>query len=253
MHIIDLIQKLENTITENVKNNFPNDWDEDFITRNIIKDFRNNYNHITIENQYDDITKINWSGYKLKGTPEKLFGDIALLFNIMYQDGTNIEGVAFIEAKKRYKNTVNFNSIKFPQTRRILSNAPHSMTLFYDYEKIPFSSLDHRLNHLYCDCDLIYPCTAFSYSVIIPSNIIIQIKNTTTSLYKFSYPFSYQLCVRYFNGIDLDFNKKSIDIAKGFIDNIGPKYLLVVDIAHGNTDFSTKQDINTRVFDQSFD
>jgi hypothetical protein len=216
-----LMKRIEKTITEKVYGNYPYNWDEDFITEEIIRDFRNNYKRIELVDKNYTRTIIEWSGYKLRGNPENFFGDIGILVRLHSKDGMVIEGIAFLEAKKRYENSACFDAIKMDQIERILNNTPRSMVLLYAYRPIVCNNI-------------ILPGEFFpnTYAVALPSYIIMQTNNNTEKLYDFSIPFSYQLCTRYFNGFDLDFSKENIAIVKGFA-NKKPKFVLTINIAQG--------------------
>lgn len=231
----ELLLELENILQEHVKNNYPIDWDEDFITRSILKEIRNRLGSVKIRD-FKERMMIKWLPYKLRGRPENKFGDIAILVNIQYQDGDGIEGVAFLEAKKRDINRTRFSAIKIGQLKRIHKNAPSSMVLLYDYNDItqfanfkPRSSMREWYGWL-----ALKPCTC---SVVVPTSIVSYNKKKDTTLYKFSLPFSYQLIFRYFQGFDLEFQKTLIKIAKGYASEKGlPTYLVVVSIAYGRAE-----------------
>lgn len=230
MHIIEFCSEVEKIIANQVKGNYPVDWDEDFITRSILREFRNSFSYVEVDGLKNTIT-MAWSAYKLPRPPETKFGDVAILINIRYQDGDDIEGVGFLEAKKRDKDKITFSALKIPQLKRINKNAPHSMLLLYDYEDITKFA-----NEIIPNKDFYwfyYAWTPYTYSVVVPSDIFLLTKQKNTTLYKYSLPFSYQLCFRYFSGLDLEFQEKAIEIAKGYNEKMGANYLLVISIAHG--------------------
>lgn len=82
---------------------------EDFITRSILKEIRNRLDSLVLGDLKERM-QIEWLPYKLTGRAENKFGDIALLVNIHHQDGDAIEGVAFLEAKKRDAKKMNFGA-----------------------------------------------------------------------------------------------------------------------------------------------
>lgn len=189
--------------------------------------------------------KINWTAFKLRGKNENKFGDIALLVNIHYHDGDNLEGVAFLEAKKRNKNQTKFGAVKTAQLKRIYKNAPSSMMLLFDYEDITqfieTGIFLERWNWL-----VLKPCTC---SVVVPINTILHVRKKDTTLYKFSIPFSYQLFFRYFQGFDLEFRELPIKIAKGYAAHKGvPTYLVIVSIGFGIAEPFRDINFNTDLF-----
>ena len=224
------VNNLEEIVKRNVKGNFPVDWNEDFITRGLLKNIRNELGYITIDDfQFDN--RINWIPYKLSGKPENKFGDIAILVKIHFQDGDNIEGVAFLEAKKRSKDSTKFDMLELSQLERIHSNAPNARVLLYDYfdvnqcaafippQSLPRKGWEYKLS---------------SCAVTLPMNLAIKTKKKDMTLYKFAIPFSYQLLYRYFQGLDLDFDENAIDVAKGYAIEKGlPDYLVAISITYG--------------------
>lgn len=248
MHIIEFCNEIENIINEQILNNYHYNWDEDFITRSILQEFRNKFKRIKIEGFRDPI-HIKCSLYKFTGTPEKVFGDIALIIKLQYMDGDIIEGVAFLEAKKRYKNTKNFKALKFHQLNKILKRAPHSMVLLYDYKRIINFVTNNIFNIISFPPGFLYSHRSNIHSVIVPTNIVTNIAKRNTSLYKFSLPLSWQLCFRYLNGFDLEFQVEAIKIAKGYIKKIGaPKYLLAISVAPIKIEHLEEPNFNREVY-----
>jgi len=181
--------------------------------------------------------KILWTAYKQKGTSERTFGDIALYIKIAYQDGDKLEGVAFLEAKKRYENKITFDAIKPNQLKRIYKHAPHSMILLYDYEEIIRKTFWWVL------------LPVRTHTVIVPLNVVLPTEKKDMTLYKFSSPFSYQLCFRYFKGRDLEFSKEAIQTAQGFMQKRGmPKNLITISIAYGRAEIDREFEINREMY-----
>lgn len=239
------LTELEGILEEQTTDNYPEDWDEDFITRSILKEMRNRLTPVTVFGLRQRM-KIKWFAYKQAGTQERNFGDIALLVEIQYQGGDRVEGVAFFEAKKRSVNKTVFSEIRFPQLRRINRNATHSMVLLYDYEDITqFADFNARMGYPWSW----FEWKACTYSVVVPISIVLNKNKKDTSLYKFSLPLSYQLFFRHFQGFDLEFQRKTIDIAKGYDKQKGtPKYLVIASIALGKAEPYTDISFNRDAF-----
>lgn len=239
------LSELESILKKHVLGNYPVDWNEDFITRSILKGIRERLGSVVFSDIKQKMT-IKWLPYKLMGRPENKFGDIAIIVNIRYQDGDGVEGVAFLEAKKRDMKKTKFGAIKIGQLKRIIRNAPSSMVLLYDYDDITqFANFKPKPSaREWFEWLELKPCTS---SVVVPVNIVTHKKKKDTTLYKFSLPFSYQLVFRYFQGFDLEFDKTPMKIAKGYASEKGlPAYLVVVSIAYGRAepqiaDFNTNR------------
>src|SRR5690606_1984238 len=91
----------------------------------------------SIELEGEDYRRtVEWESYKLRGKYETNFGDIAIVVNINYRDGTHLDGVAFLEAKRRDWRKTTFSAMNDIQLKRVLLNAPRAHYLLYDYEDI---------------------------------------------------------------------------------------------------------------------
>ena len=232
MDVRSFLSQLELILQKHVKNNYPRYWNEDFISMSIMKEIEQTLSTVTIEGLKERMN-VEWSAFKQTGIPEQKFGDLAFLVNIKYQDGDIIEGATFLEAKKRRPKKTRFEAIRISQLRKISKNAPHSMVLLYDYDDITQFANTYN-SSFFWNWFPLKPCT---YSVVVPMNTIIETKKRDSTLYKFSLPFSHQLFFRYLHGFDLEYDKKAIEIAKGYAMKKGfPKYLMVASVAFGNTE-----------------
>lgn len=128
---------------ENVKNAVANcysnmkigGWKEDHITTQVLKGLL----LIGTDIQWSDRTqRVKWEGYKLTGTPEREFGDIALLVRVYLQFDLCVDGVVYYEAKRQYFDDENcpvgFESIKAKQLNRIAKSTHASNLLLYDFD-----------------------------------------------------------------------------------------------------------------------
>lgn len=226
--------RIENTIRNSISGLTGHEWDEDFITRKLLSDLRYEINGICFISD-DRKSKIDWQIYKLKGTFENNFGDIALVVNINYKDGTDLHGAAFLEAKKRDWRKTSFSAMKIPQAKKILKNAPRSQYLLYDYEEITNfllgSSYQEELRYYHYRRDSQIPFSTVTRAVCVPLNLALAIGGKDTLLYRNGTPLSLQLTSRYFNGLDLEFDETSKKVATGFLDKFGlPKYVIKIDI-----------------------
>ena len=233
MDLWDFLLWIEKIVTERVYRNFPIDWDEDFVTRDLLRDLRRIRKtalHFEMEQWYSlpfcwpiwnrlakTILNIEWSAYKQTGTPERLFGDIAVLVFTQYPDGDRVEGVGFLEAKKRNPKNAKFDAIRVNQLRRIVKHAPRASMLLYDYEPVH-----------YCHPWRPWKCLPQTFAAAVPMDLALVTKKRDASLYKFSKPFSAQLLL-YLLGFELERTQRALAIAKGHEDRFGaPRYLLVL-------------------------
>ena len=206
-------------------------WDEDYITQDLLVEYRRRFRNIEIKIAKKTI-HLDSNAYKLtnKLSAEEKFGDVALIVKIQYSDRA-VEGVAFLEAKKRTEKTRRFDAIKDKQLERIYKNAPHANLLLYDYESI-HNDDDYKLQQLRG-----IKQHGSLHAVTLPMNIAISSGLKNTKLYRFAHPLSHQILTRYFRGLDLDFQQETLDIARGYNREAGsPQFLLVVSVtpSHGS-------------------
>lgn len=232
--IVEFTGQIEHVIKESISHVSGHEWNEDFITFNLLRDLRKELNGIQLISK-DSKSSINWQAYKLKGTYENNFGDIALVVNINYKDGTGIHGVAFLEAKKCDWMKTTFSAMKRPQAIQILKNAPRSQYLLYDYRDITnflSSSLYlEELSNFYYRKGIRFPFAAVTRAVCVPINLAVATGDKDTLLYRHGIPLSQMLSNRYFQGLDLEFDENSKKIATGFLSKFGlPKFVVQIDI-----------------------
>lgn len=161
MKLLDLVNVLEKIFADNIRGNYSESYDENHITFCILNEIRKKFVHIEVDS-YPGRISLAWRPWKLKGKYENNFGDIAILVNIIDNDGVEIQGVSFLEAKKRYRESGKFDAVKEDQLSRIYKNAPHAMLLFYDFQLIddfikyqePYTSFPFMIQHC---IDIQYP------------------------------------------------------------------------------------------------
>ena len=205
-------QGIEELINELVKESVVLNWDEDYLTRKLLSQLKQKLNGSLISDLENRVVFL--TPFKLTKPVEKKFGDIAIIVNIEYGDGDSVEGIAFLEAKKKYKESRNFDALKWEQLERIYDNAPHSQILLYDFRDISefvSTGLVSKKNATASSPMAQLPVTKF---VTVPINKAIQVRQKNERLYKLSLPLSYQLGYRYMNGFDLDFKNEKLAVVK---------------------------------------
>lgn len=240
MYINDFHYSMEEIFKSEIEGNFPYQWDEDHITRQILRSFRKNFRRISLFGFKHEI-KINWEIYKFTGVAETIAGDIGLLVNVHLKSGNVIEGVAFIEAKKRKKDTIRFDALNKNQLKRLNRFSPFSRLLLYDYEDITQFPLNQSYLRSYKDFRYYNFRIENTFAVTIPINLVIANYSNNTNLYHLSLPFSYQLIYRYFHGLDLDYSRNAIDLFNTFPKSQGlPRYLMKISVGIGTDILETE-------------
>lgn len=116
-------------------------WSENHITTQVLYALEKVGTELAWSNQAQHV---RWEGYKLTGSQETDFGDIALLVRVWLTADEHIDGVAYYEAKRQYFSDsgapIGFKSINHAQLNRIGSNTHVADLLLYD--------VDHSTNQV---------------------------------------------------------------------------------------------------------
>jgi hypothetical protein len=232
IHFYEFIGKVEEILWERVYRNHPHPWREDFITESLLQTLRDQFHRTDIEGYKEELTT-HWSAYKYNGSAEQKYGDIGILVKVNRRDGQSLEGVAFLEAKRRAKNKDTFDAMREQQLQTIERNAPQSMLLLYDYDLITTYSTNQISSSLPFTALLQgMPMVSGTYAVVTPISTALALGTKDITLYRWAVPVSHQLCFRYVHGLDLEFSREAINTAKGFADKEGmPSYLLVLHVS----------------------
>ena len=187
-----------------------------------MKELRNHFSNRIIN--FQNWSKIvDWKSYKNRGSNEQKFGDISLLVNVQFSSGEILKGVAFLEAKRSYKDN-NFEAIKQEQLIRIRDEVPYSQVLLYN-------SAEQELQLKFPD-----EATWKSHFWVSPINTAQELNrqlstNDTWKILRTSFPFSSFLTSRIFWGFDLDFRKEVYDdIESGINKIVKSEYLGLVNV-----------------------
>jgi len=232
MTLAEFTSKIEGILEDEVKRLLPGYWDEDQLTINFLIALTRQLSNKTIVD-LRGVSKVYINAFKQSGTlTETKYGDIAVILNITFPDGEKLEGVGYLEAKKRTEGAVTFDAVRETQLKTINSNAPRARLLLYDYEPITgfvptYFEEEIYYRHHFRSLRLM-PTT---HSVALPLNLALQVKHYDTKLYKFGLPFSHQLTFRYMYGQDLEFEKSALDASKGYADRQNlSKYVLTITV-----------------------
>lgn len=213
----------------------PRYWNEDHITLSWLKRLISEWPSFSLAPH--PTTIVRWDAYKMDGSLEQENGDVAFLIDINFDNGNALQGVGFLEAKRIY-DTGRFEALKWAQLRLLSSNSSNHQLLLYDHSPIPTQySLGACLP---CDC---CPCcedhgqyccesSEFSAAIVMPTLHAIAYEEKGRVLESIGHRLSEQILLRYFRGLDLDFDA---DLVKRVLAGApgGPKFLAIATIHVG--------------------
>lgn len=137
MNYTDWLNRANENINESLVGCFNNyhldGWSENHITTQVMQSIAS----LGLEIDWSDRhQRMKWEGFKLKGKSEKNFGDIAVIVKVWVTSDRFVEGVAFYEAKRQFFDEKwepkGFSSIKQEQLSNISSKTHASNVLLYD-------------------------------------------------------------------------------------------------------------------------
>lgn len=216
------VNELERLFASICNEAYPNEWDENFVSFQLMQKLRNLFARKVIS--FTNFSKIvEWRSFKNSGLQENKYGDIALLVNIQFTTNEILKGVACLEAKRQF-NGGKFNSIDLQQLERIYNNLPYSHLLLYCYKPLCLPmKFPNEAEHN-------------SYVWTSPLNTAIPLlkqvsQNENNKVFRTSLSFAAFLTSRVFWGLDLDYREAVYnDILNGNNGKVDPSYLGVINI-----------------------
>lgn len=245
MTILKFSQTLEQHIQNEIKEAYPLNWNEDYITRRLVVTLgRLSYSQVEVLSAFNNVFI---TPFKLAGKNENKFGDIAIIVDLEFKDGDKLKGVAFLEAKIRYENSNEYTALKFDQLERIFSNAPNARLLLYNYQHM--SSLSPTGLDTKIGTSGILPQIPVTYTSVTHLNTAIELKKKNDRLHKLSIPFSYQFSFRYLYGMDLEYDEEIINSAQGYLSNkYGmPNYVVIITVKPGKKDEKEVEELYPKI------
>lgn len=230
------LNHIDQIIHKEIAQCYPRYWDEDHITYSWLKKLISEWPSINLTPHPS--TSVQWDAYKMDGKLEQENGDVAFLIDITFDNGNTLLGVGFLEAKRIYDNG-RFEALKWAQLRLLSANSSNHQLLLYDYNPIPTQySLGtcHPCCYCpYCEDHLLYCCepTEISAAIVMPTLHAIAYEEKGRNLENIGHRLSEQIVLRYFRGLDLDFDT---DLVKRVLAGAvgGTRFLAVATIQIGN-------------------
>jgi len=252
MTIFQFTNKIEEIFENEVKKLLPGLWDEDLLTQNFLIGLCSTLRSVSLTD-LNGLSKVSLNAFKQRGSlTETRFGDIAIIVNIKYPDGEVIEGVGYLEAKKRAIGKLTFDAAGVRQLRRINANAPHARLLLYDYAPaVGFITTYMEQPDIYHHFHRTLRYLPVTHAVAVPINLSLKANHFDTGLYKFGLPFSHQIGFRYLYAQDLEFDEETVNASKGFSERMRlSSYVLTISIVPSNFPENDSAIVNQEVFER---
>lgn len=240
------LKRTEEVITTALSEILPRDWDENDATKSWMRALRRELKDVEVTDLGRPYA-MEWDTLKLKGKPENLYGDIAVLVRIDYPNGVRTEGVGFIEAKRIYPSGA-YDRLDIDQLERMLHGTAHHRLGLYEQspiEEAPYGLAGHGLTSALSRMRESRPPWNRVVAAVVPTPVALKMRgNQRRDLHPASLPLSYQLCARYLGGYDLDYAPNLIDSVKAG-DPGAPEWLLIGHaVIGGETSPSTDNFLN---------
>jgi hypothetical protein len=173
--------------------------------------------------------KVSWDAYKMSGDIETLNGDIAFIIDLEFDNGHTARGVGFMEAKRIYSSG-KFDVLDWKQLAFLNNNSAAHQLLLYDFAAIPTQYSMGTCTTCHCIwCDLRSSLEKNNASVVMPSAHALAYGVKTRNLEKIGHPVSEQIVLRYFRGLDLNFNTSMVNGVLAGIPG-GPAFIFVAKV-----------------------
>ena len=229
------LNHIDQIIQNEIVNCFPRYWNEDHITYSWLKKLISEWPSISLNPQ--PTTSVQWDAYKMDGKLEQENGDVAFLIDIKFDNGNTLIGVGFLEAKRIYTSG-SFDALKYPQLKLLSANSSSHQLLLYDNDPMPtryslggcypFCCCSGCEPYLSCYCEL----SEVSAAIVVPTLHAIAYEEKGKKLEKIGHRLSEQIVLRYFRGLDLDFDPDLVTrVLAGVVG--GAQYLAVATVQIG--------------------
>jgi hypothetical protein len=229
------LDHIDQIIHREVAQCYPRYWNEDHITYSWLRKLISEWPSIGLAPH--PTTSVHWDAYKMDGTLEEENGDVAFLIDINFDNGNTLQGVGFLEAKRIYGGR--FAALKWNQLRLLSSNSSNHQLLLYDHSPI-FTQYSFGACLPCGDCPCCedhgpYRCerSEVSAAIVVPTLHAIAYKEKGKKLESIGHRLSEQIVLRYFRGLDLDFDTHLVTrVLAGAVG--GAKFLAVATIHVGD-------------------
>lgn len=241
-HILEAVDQL---LDRCIRGCYPRAWNEDHITYSWLSKLSEAWPSLAPA-RHGPID-VSWDAYKMDGALEEENGDVAFLIDLRFDNGNTLQGVGFLEAKRIYTSG-RFDALKWKQLIGLEANSTNHQLLLYDYDPVQteFSQFE---SICYFDCEecgeeqelrCYHGYADKSSAIVVPSVHAIAYEEKGRVLESIGYRLAEQIIMRYFRGLDLNFDK---DLVAKVLAGVagGAKYLAVATVSVGSSEQSIRR------------
>jgi hypothetical protein len=240
----DWLLRTEELISGAITGLRPNDWKEDIASYRWMQILRDSLPVVEITDLGHPYA-MTWDALKLERAQETPYGDIGVFVRIDYPNGTRMEGIGFMEAKRFYPEFDRYNELREKQLATMVENVRHHRLGLYTQTPIS-EAVDglraHGVTWAYDEqTKLVHPGWRSVAAAVVPSTVALTLRGKRPrDLHPASLPLSYQLCARYLAGYDLDTDAKKLDeVRKGGLGS--PTFLFISHVVIGGETHPTTE------------
>lgn len=241
-HVLEAVDQLLDTC---IRGCYPRAWNEDHITYSWLSKLSEAWPSLA-PTRHGSVD-VSWDAYKMDGALEEENGDVAFLIDLRFDNGNTLQGVGFLEAKRIYKSG-RFDALKWKQLIGLEANSTNHQLLLYDYDPVQtdFSQFE---SICYFDCEAcgeeqelrcFHGYADKSSAIVVPSVHAIAYEEKGRVLESIGYRLAEQIVMRYFRGLDLNFDKDLVSKVLAGVAG-GAKYLAVATVSVGSSEQSIRR------------
>ena len=223
------LYKTEKALSSLVASCYPRDWNEDFITRSMLRLLLSQTQAGLFSSGMP--FRVAWDAFKVSGKLEYSGGDVLILVRVSFPGGRELTGYAFLEAKRIYPNGT-YQELSSSQLTRQIGHHPAHMLLLYDQQPQPVMSSHCSCGP--CGCEKAFALNSTAV-IVVPAPHAVSLASKARGVSNFGYSFVGQLCLRYFRGLDLDFDVDRVLLVLDQLPDVA-SYVLVANVHLGSTD-----------------
>lgn len=211
-------------------------WDEDHITHTWLTKLVGMGPSLMLSS--GSCPSMKWDVFKLRGKLENQHGDVAFVVRLTFKNGSVKTGVGLLEAKRLY-STERYDAIDDEQLRREVKNSAAHQVLLYN-DKAP--NLESALVWWHLFRPSFFESCPFP-AMVVPTRLVLASGLRDGALNWHGVPLSEQIVMRYFRGLDLDFEEQvCTSVLSGAIGGI--KFIVAAHVVFGE---STAREFEFRI------